>query len=205
MEAIFTVHRFYVYCGNNFNNQKGKSIQVNNNVQSPNFGMALKIGKGGREFLAKQSEEVLTKLGKIGEDMKDYKHWDLFVTEDGYEAAQKTRGVIPHYYVTSVNINPNASTNKIFKDRIQFDTYIGRYANKGSKAEITFENLEPSEVEKVKNNFSMYSTPEKFAEFIRFLERRSLQDDAVKAAEEAKKARINGLVDDLVSKFSVDA
>ena len=61
-------------------------MQVNNNPSTQNFGMALKITKGSEEFLKKQSAETLNKLGKIGEEMKDYKFWDLKLTKDGFIA-----------------------------------------------------------------------------------------------------------------------
>lgn len=54
-------------------------MQVNNNnVQSPNFGMALKI-KCTPDNLAKAGSDVLDKLGKAGEELANTKHWDLEV------------------------------------------------------------------------------------------------------------------------------
>lgn len=180
-------------------------MQVNNNIQSPNFGMALKIGKGGREYLIKQSEEVLTKLGKIGEEMKEYKYWDFVVTENGFEAVEKGRN-LPKCYAYPVILDNDAYTNLHFTDRIQFDTYVGGpYANKGEKVSVFYENLYPNEVNDVKKNFSGCSALERFAEFIKFLERRYAEDADTITAQRLKDAKINGLVDDLVSKFSVDA
>ena len=46
-------------------------MQVNNNVQSPNFGMALKLQKGSKEALKKLPMETIEKLQKAGEDLKD--------------------------------------------------------------------------------------------------------------------------------------
>lgn len=181
-------------------------MEINNNYSAQNFGMALKIRKGGKEFLTQQSEKVLTRLGEIGEEMKDYKHWDLVVTEKGYEATEKVS--IPRSYASSVHIDTDSTTNKYYNNRIQFDTYVGgSYANKGAKATPTFEDLDPSEVEAVKNKFILHKFDflEKFAEFVRFLEKRSAEKAAEEAARRAQEARINELVDDLASKFSFDA
>ena len=181
-------------------------MQVNNVQSSQNFGMALRIDKGGAEYLAKQSEKVLTRLGEIGGEMKDYKHWDLLVTEKGYEVVQKGTA-LPRRYATFVDIH-EAGVNKYSDNSLQFDTYIGgSYANSGSKVTQLFENLDPSEVENVKKNFSeyAYNSPDRFAELVRFLERRSAEEAAEKAAKEAQERKINELVDDLVSRFSVDA
>lgn len=191
-------------------------MQVNNNVQSPNFGMALKIGKGGKEYLVKQSEDVMAKLGKIGEEMKDYKYWDFFVTEKGYEAVEKEK-ITPRCYASRAILHFGLDVNKNFNNRLQFDTFIGgNYANSGSKVSLTFNDLDPNEVENVKRNFKSYNqVQDYFAEFVRFLERRSTEVAATKiakasekAAEEAEKARekakINSLVDNLVARFPAE-
>ena len=58
-------------------------MQVNNISSSPNFG-SLRLEKGCENFLQKQSAETLEALGKVGKEIKDFKHWDLKVTEEGY-------------------------------------------------------------------------------------------------------------------------
>ena len=46
-------------------------MQINNNVQSPNFGMALKISKGAKKALENCSNETIEELQKAGEALKD--------------------------------------------------------------------------------------------------------------------------------------
>lgn len=48
-------------------------MQINNNVQSPNFGMALKINPGARKALKECSLETVQNLQKAAEDLKDTK------------------------------------------------------------------------------------------------------------------------------------
>lgn len=180
-------------------------MQVSNNMQSSqNFGMALKITKGGKEYLAKQSEEVLNSLVKIGDEMKDYKHWDLFVTEDGYQAIEKN-AVLPHIYGKSVSVPADDAINKYRTNSIKIDTYVGAYANKGDKVSYEFDNIAEKEIHDLKEACSKPWTHNAFAEFVRFMERRSAEEAAKQAAEKAKAEKIDGLVNDLVSKFSVDA
>ena len=47
-------------------------MQVNNNVQSPNFGMALKI-KCTAKDLENAGAQVIERLGKAGEELADTK------------------------------------------------------------------------------------------------------------------------------------
>lgn len=54
-------------------------MQLNNNVQSPNFGMALKINKGAQEALNKLPMETIEKLQKAGEELKDTKFYHVAV------------------------------------------------------------------------------------------------------------------------------
>lgn len=57
-------------------------MQVNNNVQSPNFGMALKISKGAKRALKKLPMETIEKLQKAGADLKDTKFYHVEVGDN---------------------------------------------------------------------------------------------------------------------------
>jgi len=57
-------------------------MQVNNNVQSPNFGMALKINKGARKALENLPMETIERLQKAGEELKDTKYYHVTVGDD---------------------------------------------------------------------------------------------------------------------------
>ena len=54
-------------------------MQIRNNLQSPNFGMALKIKQEAIESLRKAPLDNIIKLNKAGEELKDFKVWDLEV------------------------------------------------------------------------------------------------------------------------------
>lgn len=54
------------------------TMQINNNVQSPNFGMAMKI-KCSPKDLEAAGLQVLENLAKAGEELANTKYWDLEV------------------------------------------------------------------------------------------------------------------------------
>lgn len=57
-------------------------MQVNNNIQSPNFGMALKIEKGARKALQNCSLETLKDLERAGADLKNTKFYHVNVDDN---------------------------------------------------------------------------------------------------------------------------
>ena len=61
---------------------KGKTMQINNNCSSPNFGMALKISKGARKALENASFDEIKTLQKAGEELKDTKFYHVAVDEN---------------------------------------------------------------------------------------------------------------------------
>lgn len=60
-----------------------------NRLTNPQFGMALKIKPNGERYLKGRSKEFLTKLEKAGEDMVDFKHYDLEVNAGGLNIVNK--------------------------------------------------------------------------------------------------------------------
>ena len=54
-------------------------MQIINNVQSPNFGMALKINKWAKKDLCKMSMKTIQDLQKAGEELKDTKYYHVVV------------------------------------------------------------------------------------------------------------------------------
>ena len=54
-----------------------------NYKSQPQFGMALKIDPKAGEALSKKSSAYLNRLAKIGKDMKEYKHIDILINENG--------------------------------------------------------------------------------------------------------------------------
>lgn len=57
-------------------------MQVNNNFQSPNFGMALKVNNGAKKALENLNIGTIEKLQKAGIELKDTKYYHLKVDND---------------------------------------------------------------------------------------------------------------------------
>lgn len=58
-------------------------MQVNNNVQSPNFGMALRIKPGAVAGLKTKSRETINEIQRIAEELKDTQFYHLVLGENG--------------------------------------------------------------------------------------------------------------------------
>lgn len=70
--------------GNNFSTYNSK----------PQFGMALKIKSA--DGLKNMGRSTLNNLEKLGEELKDYKFWDLNIVKDGITITSKTDNTIYH-------------------------------------------------------------------------------------------------------------
>lgn len=90
-------------------------MQVNNNVQSPNFGMALKI-KCTAKDLENAGAQVIERLGKAGEELADTKYWDLEVL--------KGSGSSPLQYRVNGNFCANAYIGDIRGKAIPRDEFL---------------------------------------------------------------------------------
>lgn len=58
-------------------------MQVNNNMQSQNFGMALRIKPGARKALEECSMDTIKTVQKAGEDLKNTKFFHVTIDETG--------------------------------------------------------------------------------------------------------------------------
>jgi len=72
-------------------------MQLGNNV-SPNFGMALKITPGGKEYIRRNFNNTknLDELAQMGKDLRKTKHWDVILNESGFNITHK-RNMISHF------------------------------------------------------------------------------------------------------------
>lgn len=181
-------------------------MQINNNTQCPypkstSFGMAVKITKDGADYLRKQGIQTLEKLSAIGEEMKDYKHWDLFVTEDGFVARPKA--TLKNGFMDFVRIDPSNIFPKSLE--IEIKSRYSNFANKGDDARIIFDGLKDGEAVKIAQKIKEENTLGRFAELIRLLEKRDAKIAAEEAAKAAEEAKRSSMVNDLISKFGIDA
>lgn len=172
-------------------------MQVNNNVQSPNFGMALKIKPTAKKFLKEQSMETLESLQKLGDEFKDYKHWDLEIDDKGYRVAG--RGALDGAYR---NIG---KPEKRYSDVFRVPVTADRFADKGKNTDKYLYYSKPSEAQvgfdKLNNAKNRL---ERTAAFTRELEKLSAKEayaESIKAQiEEAQANKIS----DLFGQFGVE-
>lgn len=181
-------------------------MQINNTQcpkpQSTSFGMAVKITKEGANYLRKQGFQTLEKLSAIGEEMKDYKHWDLLVTDKGYVA--KPKEFLKNGYNDYIMVNPNYTIYHNSPE-LHLKSKYSDFANKGENAVIVIRDLKEGEANEIAKRFKEEDSLGKFAEAIRLLEKQSAKEAAQKAYAEAQEAKHSSMVNDLVSKFGVDA
>lgn len=174
-------------------------MQVNNNPSTQNFGMALKITKGSEEFLKKQSIETLNKLGKIGEEMKGYKFWDLKLTKDGFIAEPSKTDV----WFKHGSFKNDFSVEKCGNDFLLKSTYAST-AEKDKPARVLI-SRSCADFETEKENFNKVNILDRFAAAVRLLEKNSAKEAEEEALKATRIAVINAKTNDLMSKFGVDA
>ena len=175
-------------------------MQVNNNPSNQNFGMALKITKGSEEFLKKQSVETLNKLGKIGEEMKDYKFWNLKLTEDGFIAEPSQMDVWLKHGSFKNDFRVERYDNASF---LLKSTYAST-AEEDKPARMLI-SKSCADFETEKENFDKLNIFDKFVAAVRLLEKNSAKEAEEEALKAARIAEINAKTNDLMSKFGVNA
>lgn len=172
-------------------------MQVNNNYQSPNFGMALKIKPGAREYLAKQSQQTLNSLQEIGEKLAPFKHWDLEIDEKGLRLAGK--GSLDGAYR---DIGTVESKGAGYSDFITVKMKVDRFANKGETIDkyLAYANKEEAQAayERIKQ-----ATPglNRTVAVLEELETISARQAAKDAEEAAAQAKLNKTINSLFDKF----
>ncbi len=177
-----------------------ENMQISNNMNrfhSPNFGMALKITQKGQKFLENQSMNVLGKIAKTGEEMNDYKFWDLVVDGNGYNIIKKDRLI----RYTSPMLEKEADPNKMqFMKSVKIKA--DRYTSSSQAAShLTFEYPNNDSAIKAYDKFSKLPEEERYIELTRMLEQQSAQiAEDQKFAQKAMEEKQN-FVADLFEKF----
>lgn len=177
-------------------------MQINNNFNrfsSPQFGMALKLNKGAEKYLQKQGMETLEKLSKAGEDMADFKYWDLEVNENGLRV--KSKRFANGYVNPKLNTDRDPNRFSSFTDVVIDTTYKGINGPIDQKYPLYFDLGSNEKAVKVFNEFPKLDYVDKNIALANLLESK----DAKIAAEEAVKkdaAQIkNNFISDLFEKF----
>ena len=180
-------------------------MQINNNFNrfsAPRFGMALKIKPEAAEFLKKQSMQTLEQLKKAGEEMADFKHWDLEVGQNGYRV--KAKQYANAYIKPTINETRNPHQfNKSFDD-IQVDVvYDGSSVTgpKGKKYTLGFIYKNNSEACKKYDMFKNCSDLDRNINLTKELEAQYLEKERAKAQEDSARALKNDFIDNLMTSF----
>lgn len=85
-------------------------MQISNNsnrMNAPQFGMALKIKPGAQKYLQDKSAKFLNRLENAGDDMADFKYFDLEVGEKGLRVKHKYyANAYKDPYIDNSRVNP---------------------------------------------------------------------------------------------------
>lgn len=170
-----------------------------NNTQSPNFGMALKIKPEAKESLLKASKETLDSLKDAGNRLKDTKQYDLVVDKGpSYHIYDRNTGSYydhVHSSITPMNAGEKDDTLKLTLSNAK-DYMRKNLEFSGGEREAAFY------LRNINDATSNLSTK---LEAIEALETSNEYLAKKAAAENAKKTEQEDAVNELITKFGVDA
>lgn len=176
-------------------------MQIYNNTQCPcpkstSFGMALKIKPSAADYLKTQPRKALETLEKLGDEFKDYKHWDLVVDKDGYHAVGKYH--LDGQY-TEIGCPKDYS---IYSDSFSVPVKSEKFADAGKEIN-KFMNYQDKTAASVgyANITNANSGIDRMAAFIRELEKLSAQKAYDTAAKNAAEQEHLGKINDLICKY----
>lgn len=184
-------------------------MQINNNSSSQNFGMALKIKPEAMESLKKASMDKLEVLGKIGEDLKGTKVYNL---EVGKDLAPKITSPYANKYVKSFEVE-NPAVRKSVSDSPEFlnfkTVWDGTEVSGLKKGDaynscIAYESKEAA-LDAYNRINSKTTTLEKAAELTKELDKAAVRKANATKVEKQAAQIAEVKAHDLFSKFGVDA
>lgn len=175
-------------------------MQVNNNVSAQNFGMALKLRSFASDYLEKQSKNTLETLGKLGEEFKDYKHWDLVVDNDGYHVVGKN--FLDGQYA---EIGTPKEDSRFITDYFSVPVKSEKFADKGKIVQryMNYSNHDAA-VEGYNKIKNASSGLDRTAAFVRELETISAKKAYEEAAKNAADAEKTAKINDLINRFGAE-
>ncbi len=180
-------------------------MQINNNSSSQNFGMALKIKPEAMESLKKSSMNKLEVLGKIGEELKDTKFYNL---EVGKDFAPRITSPYANKYVKSFEVE-NPAVRKSVSDSPEFlnfkTVWDGTEVSGLKKGDafnscITYESKEAA-LDAYNRINSKETTLEKAAELTKELDKAEIRKANVTEAAKQTSQAVEAKANDLFSKF----
>lgn len=175
-----------------------------NRLQSPNFGMALKIDNKAAANLKKSSLKVVENLREIGNELKDHQYVDMHITET-LSPVVRPRNCGNAYYDffkptkvdgsgLIVNTRWAGPESANLKRGDNYSVYV-KFADEKA-AEAAYERLSKAGAE------GSY-TREAAAEFTKALEESYAYKAQVAAAEKAMAQELDKATSDLLSEFGV--
>lgn len=170
-------------------------MQIQNNYQTQNFGMAFRInGVKGEEAVRNMSAQMLDNMTQIAEEMKPLKHIDYIIGEHGsYGIELKKVGKIGCKY-TDFKFN-EAPLTRTFRVGA---TNVGGCANHGQQTVLELDFANPTELTEFCETIKTLPYEKKVAEVAKFLNTQAAKEAAEKAAtaaaEEARKAKADSLI-----------
>ncbi len=179
---------------------KGKTTQINNNYSSPNFGMALRIKPEAMQALKKAPMETLESLEKIGDNLKDTKHYHMEILKD--LEPRITSPYANKYRGSFEVLRPSENRDS---DILTFNTIwdgTEMYCNKGDKVQeaILYASKEAA-LEAYQRIQAAPTRLEKAALLTRELDNREIERVAQEKAKKELAEAIENKANDLFSKF----
>lgn len=169
-------------------------MNTNNNLTSPNFGMAMRIKPEARESLAKAPKKLLEELKKCGEELKDTKYYDLVIDHGKYEPSYQICNRATGEVYTHASACTNALGDKVYL----------QYLPSGTK--YSSSNMHDELLELPKDKVLAYTVTHPKKDILKATELENTIDairamEASKAYTTSQKAAEEGLLNDLFSEF----
>ncbi len=179
-------------------------MQVNNNMSAQNFGMALKIKPEAMPSLKTASIETLEKLGKIGEELKGTKYYDL---EIGENMTPRITSPFANKYLPPFDPKqPNILTPEFLNVHTTWDGAESYRLAKNEQFDATIKYESKEAALEAYNRISKQSSElDRAAEFTKELDKRQIKIEDEEARKRAVQAAVENAANDLFAKFGTSA
>ena len=175
-------------------------MQVNSNVQTPNFGMALRIKPAAMDSLKSATRSQLENLEKIGEKLKDTKFYHLEIGENGERMV-----VSPwanRYKGGSFDVIEPVSGFLCFRAK-----WEGANLGRIKKGDISTECIKFANTEAAKSAYAAITSVsgiERDAKMIKYLDERAIVRVAEEKAARTERNTVAAMADKLIATFGVE-
>ena len=175
-------------------------MQVNN-VQSPNFGMALRIRPEAVDKLKQATRGHIEALKKAGEELKNTKYYHLEIGENG------ARTIVSPYAnkYKGGSFRADEPTDHILKMKATWAGENSRALKQGDDycVAISFADKEAALKAYQDLNNNLNTSIEKDVKIVKYLDEKEAKKIAQEEAEKAEKKAVGEMVDNLFSQYGV--